>query len=105
MNQEHKNITQQTITIAREAIDLALAYSGGDSETAHELESQLDEICLRHSDARLIASAPDLLAALEIILSSTCGDVGDDGYDGCIRIEAKALERARAIISKAKGQE
>ena len=104
MNQEYKNITQQTITIAREAIDLALAYSGGDSETAQELEAQLDDIC-RHSDARLIASAPDLLAALEIILSSTCGDVGDDGYDGCIRIEAKALERARAIISKAKGQE
>ena len=57
-----------------------------------------------NSDARLIASAPELLAALEIILSSTCGDVGDDGYEGCIRIEAKALERARAAISKAKGQ-
>lgn len=57
------------------------------------------------ANARLIASAPELLAALEIILSSTCGDVGDDGYDGCIRIEAKALERARAIISKAKGRE
>lgn len=57
------------------------------------------------ANSRLIASAPELLAALEIILSSTCGDVGDDGYDGCIRIEAKALERARAIISKAKGQE
>lgn len=103
MNQEHKNITQQAINIAREAVDLALAYSGGDSETAQELETQLDDIC-RHSDARLIASAPDLLAALEIILSSTCGDVGDDGYDGCVRIEAKALERARAIISKAKGE-
>lgn len=57
------------------------------------------------NDARLIASAPELLAALEIILSSTCGDVGDDGYAGCIRIEAKALERARAAISKAKGSE
>jgi len=104
MSEEHKNITQQTISIAREAIDLALAYSGGESETAQELETQLDEICLRHSDARLIASAPDLLAALEIVLSSICGDVGDDGYEGCIRIEAKALERARAIISKAKGE-
>ena len=55
------------------------------------------------ANARLIASAPDLLDALEIVLSSTCGDVGDDGYDGCIRIEAKALERARAAIAKAKG--
>jgi hypothetical protein len=53
------------------------------------------------ANARLIASAPELLAALEIVLSSTCGDVGDDGYDGCIRIEAKALERVRAAIAKA----
>lgn len=55
------------------------------------------------ANARLIASAPELLAALEIILSSTCGDVGDDGHDGCIRIEAKALERVRAAIAKARG--
>ena len=54
-------------------------------------------------DARLIASAPDLLAALEVVLSSTCGNVGDDGYEGCIRIEAKALDRAIAAITKAKG--
>ena len=54
-------------------------------------------------DARLIASAPDLLAALESILSSTCGDIGDDGYDGCIRIEAKSLDRAREAIAKATG--
>lgn len=55
------------------------------------------------ANARLIACAPDLLAALEIILSSTCGDIGEDGYDGCIRIEAKSLDRAREAISKAKG--
>ena len=54
-------------------------------------------------DARLIASAPELLAALEVVLSSTCGNVGDDGYEGCIRIEAKALDRAIAAITKAKG--
>ena len=51
----------------------------------------------------LIDAAPDLLAALESILSSTCGDIGDDGYDGCIRIEAKSLDRAREAIAKAKG--
>ena len=55
------------------------------------------------ADADLIAAAPELLAALESILSSTCGDIGDDGYDGCIRIEAKSLDRAREVISKAKG--
>jgi hypothetical protein len=55
------------------------------------------------ANAHLIASAPDLLAALEVVLSSTCGNVGDDGYEGCIRIEAKALDRAIAAIAKAKG--
>ena len=55
------------------------------------------------ANARLIASAPDLLAALEVVLSSTCGNVGDDGYEGCIKIEAKALDRANAAIGKAKG--
>jgi len=55
------------------------------------------------ANARLIASAPELLAALEVVLSSTCGNVGDDGYEGCIKIEAKALDRARAAIAKAKG--
>lgn len=58
----------------------------------------------RLANARLISCAPEMLEALEIILSSTCGDVGDDGYEGCIRIEAKALDRARSIISKAKGE-
>ena len=96
MSEEHKNITQQTITIAREAIDLALAYSGGDSETAQELETQLDEICLRHSDARLIASAPDLLRALEWIV------------DDWERVTNRTLpddHEAKAAIAKAKGQE
>lgn len=96
MNQEHKNITQQTITIAREAIDLALAYSGGDSETAQELEAQLDDIC-RHSDARLIASAPDLLRALENLLSTQIDPMG---------IKASHARReAYEVIAKAKGQE
>lgn len=74
-------------------------FHGADGRTiCHMMDTQ--EIS---ANARLIASAPDLLAALEIILSSTCGDVGDDGYDGCIRIEAKALERVRAAIAKARG--
>jgi hypothetical protein len=41
--------SEDVISIAREAIYLALAYSGGESETAHELESQLDEICAAQS--------------------------------------------------------
>lgn len=55
-------------------------------------------------DARLIAAAPEMLAALEVLESSTCGDVGDDGYEGCIRIDVRALDRARAAIAKARGE-
>ena len=81
-----------------------VVYSDGEnrSHVARLFDSTL---CEEHgsleANARLISSAPELLRALEIVLSSTCGDVGDDGYDGCIRIEAKALERVRAAIAKA----
>lgn len=95
MNQEHKNITQQAINIAREAVDLALAYSGGDSETARELETQLDDIC-RHSDAHPISSAPDLLRALEKLLSTRHDPMGLEA--------ATAYREAYEVISKAKGQ-
>ena len=44
MKTQHLETLQR---IAREAIDLALAYSGGESETAQELEAQLDEIISR----------------------------------------------------------
>lgn len=46
------------------------------------------------ANARLIAAAPDLLAALERLLAS--GDVRDAG-------EAGALKQARAAIAKATG--
>ena len=74
---------------------------------SHIARLQWATLCEEHgnleSNACLIAAAPELLAALESILSSTCGDIGDDGYDGCIRIEAKSLDRAREVISKATG--
>jgi hypothetical protein len=46
------------------------------------------------ADALLIAAAPELLKALENIMSVSCGDID------CIRVECKA---ARAAIAKATG--
>ena len=49
----------------------------------------------READARLIAAAPDLLAALEAI-------VNDDGFPDQFAYRAEAI--ARAAIAKAKGE-
>ncbi len=54
------------------------------------------------ANANLIAAAPDMCEALEILTNSTCGDIDDDGYKGCIRIEAKALEHAFRALHKAR---
>ena len=51
--------------------------------------------CLKESDARLIAAAPDLLAALTQMVR----------YDDLPTAEQQpAVERARAAIAKAKGE-
>jgi len=50
------------------------------------------------ADARLIAAAPDLLAALEGLLG--CTELNLDGMDGDTRY---LIENARAVIAKAKG--
>jgi hypothetical protein len=52
-------------------------------------------------DARLIAAAPDLLAALEALAEQTAmnfPEMRPDSHHGAI------LERARAAINKAKGE-
>lgn len=49
--------------------------------------------------ARVIEQRDKLLEACENILSSTCGDIGDDGYEGCIRIDAASLDLIRSAIS------
>ena len=42
-----------------------------------------------------------LVKAIAVILSETCGDVGDDGYEGCIRVTASVLEKARIVLEEA----
>lgn len=51
----------------------------------------------RHADARLIAAAPDMLAALEEIESLPVDDYG------CREIPPGFLDKARAAIAKARG--
>lgn len=64
-----------------------------------------------YANARLIASAPELLAALESLVSELAERTHKDGRmmsASFVRGEVcsvKALESARAAIAKAKGQE
>lgn len=51
-----------------------------------------------YANARLIAAAPDLLAALEKFVGHFDGNVGDH------HIEHYAIPEARAAIAKAKGE-
>lgn len=58
-----------------------------------------------HSNAALIASAPELLGALESLLDwaeCQCGLSGNDECYGCC--EDEELAGARAAIQKAKGE-
>lgn len=43
-------------------------------------------------------SDDQLVWACKVLLASTCGNVGDDGYEGCIRVEAAAIERIRDVL-------
>lgn len=54
-----------------------------------------------HNNARLIAAAPDLLAALDELMSAVADD--DEGVRSTMRI-GKALQAARAAIDKAESR-
>ena len=96
----------------RARVNEELPRPAGGFETSEAEEAWRDahekrflELCRESADAenRIREAAPELLEACEVILDSTCGDVGEDGYEGCIRIESKALDRIRAAIAKARG--
>ena len=55
------------------------------------------EMAEYRANARLIAAAPDLLAALDQLLD----DMGEDGLSVC----QAAKDQARAALSRAKGEE
>lgn len=61
----------------------------------------------QEADARLIVAAPDLLAALDSILSNL-----DENLQGCFTLESRgdlnasiAIEQARGAITKATGRQ
>ena len=56
------------------------------------------EDALRVADAQLISAAPDLLEACEGLLRLYA-------KGGCVKTEAKAINRAEVAIAKAKGAE
>lgn len=69
----------------------------------HVIATVIDNTCAK-SNARLIASAPDLLRALEQLLE-TAESLNDWLVsDGSINGEHELFKKVRAIISKAKGE-
>ena len=56
-----------------------------------------------NANARLIASAPELLAALECLDNYVCNSLSSD-YPTGIDIESDAFLKARAAIAKATGE-
>ena len=57
-------------------------------------------------DARLIAAAPDLLAALELLAHGCTRPMGEDSCgQQYVHVRLAAIERARAAIAKATGGE
>ena len=57
------------------------------------------------ANARLISAAPDLLAALDSLLKTFVDDLSECGYDEDDINDHDGVKRARAAISKAKGEE
>ena len=57
-------------------------------------EKQSDEVC--EANARLIAAAPDLLCALEVVLAAVNVRIDDS--------RIAVFDRARRVIANAKGQ-
>ena len=56
------------------------------------------------ANARLISAAPDLLAALDSLLKTFVDDLSECGYDEDDINDHDGVKRARAAISKAKGE-
>ena len=58
------------------------------------------------TNARLIAAAPDLLEALELLLEAcSTGNFNNDGTQRGVRMPERAkVDAARAAIAKAKGE-
>ncbi len=93
--------------------DMQAKHTEGPLTTAHNFapdywEVRTDEAqptilarnIAREADARLYASAPDLLAALELLYKATM----IDPYGGTASDMTAALNAARAAIAKARGQ-
>ena len=60
---------------------------------------------IRPEDARLIASAPDLLAALKLWLDYDNQEEADFSQDGPMLLYVKALDATRQSVDKATGGE
>ena len=75
-------------------------YGTGTRKMSHEVHDAHGEtivVCADERTGRLTAAAPDLLAALEDLVKSNCGHPR--------MVTVPALDKARAAIAKANGEE
>ena len=64
-------------------------------------------VCFPRGNAQLIAAAPDLLAALSALVRDADAEPDGEYLQGanlnCVAVHRRAIERARAAITKATG--
>lgn len=91
-------------TLSTNQSDFLITHSDGElrSHIARLFDSSLcDEHGTTSANARLIAAAPDLLAALEDLVGYAAAEIGIPPNEAV----GGAFKQARAAIAKAKGQQ
>lgn len=82
-------------------LTISTNYGGGKSHKVADARQPLFTPECQHANARLIAAAPDLLAALEALMRwETC----DLDVESAATLMDEVCSMARAAIAKAKGE-
>lgn len=88
-----------------DAQTLVLASAGKRAPLVATCTSMADQIAERHANARLIAAAPGLLSALELVCDEAKLVLSIEELSPCGDNLRAAARKARAVIRQAKGEE